>query len=151
MKVIKIDIPNIILFFQILTDCFIGQTDYLSKNYNMLDKENKLNNDNKIKIEEFFYLLKKQDKLFMTTLFTNSKEDVQNYILSFYFHLFLMIKIDELKNVFNCLREYIDNIEISNLININCEIHTYLNDNCDINNLETKFVILNNTLHLQLP
>ena len=65
--------------------------------------------------------------------------------------LAIMIKIDELKNVFNCLRECIDNIEISNLININCEIHTYLNDNCDINNLETKFVILNNTLHLQLP
>ena len=65
--------------------------------------------------------------------------------------LAITIKIDELKNVFNCLRECIDNIEISNLININCEILTYLNDNCDINNLETKFVILNNTLHLQLP
>ena len=73
-----------------------------------------------IKLDEFFYLLKKQDKLFMTILSINSKKDIQNYILSFYFHLFLMIKIDEFKNVFNWLTECIDNIVILNSINTNC-------------------------------
>ena len=149
MKIIKIDIQNIILFTQILTNCFIEQRDFLLKDYNILDKENKINNDNKIKIEKFFNLLKKRDKVFMTLLFTNYSK--KNYILSFYFHLYLLIKIDELKNVFNCLIECIDDIEILNVINKNCEIHKYLNDNCNIINLETKFVILNNTLHLQLP
>ena len=123
MKIIKIDIQNIILFTQILTNCFIEQTDFLLKDYNILDKENKINNDNKIKIERFFYLLKKQDKIFMTILFSNYNKDIQNYILSFYFHLFLVIKVDKLKNVFNCLTEYIDVIEILNEINKNCEIH----------------------------
>lgn len=151
MKIIKIEIQNIILFTQILTNCFIEQTDFLLKDYNILDKENKLNSDNKIKIEKFFNLLKKQDKLFMTIIFTNYNKDIQNYILSFYFHFFLVIEIDELKNVFNCLTECIDDIEILNVINKNCEIHKYLNDNCNIINLETKFVILDNTLHLQLP
>ena len=123
MKIIKIEIQNIILFTQILTNCFIEQTDFLLKDYNILDKENKINNDNKIKIERFFYLLKKQDKIFMTILFSNYNKDIQNYILSFYFHLFLVIKVDKLKNVFNCLTEYIDVIEILNEINKNCEIH----------------------------
>ena len=59
----------------------------------------------------------------MTILFSNYNKDIQNYILSFYFHLFLVIKVDKLKNVFNCLTEYIDVIEILNEINKNCEIH----------------------------
>ena len=38
MKIIKIDIQNIILFTQILTNCFIEQSDFLLKDYNILDK-----------------------------------------------------------------------------------------------------------------
>ena len=150
MKIIKIDIQNIILFTQILTKCFTEETKFLLKD-NILDKENKLDNENKIKILNFFSLLEKQDKVFMTLIFSNYNKDIQKYILSFYFHLFLIIKIDELKNVFNILTECVDDIEILNVIDKNCEIHKYLNDNFNIINLETKFVILNNTLHLQLP
>ena len=50
-----------------------------------------------------------------------------------------------MKNVFNILTECVDDIEILNVIDKNCEIHKYLNDNFNIINLETKFVILNNT------
>ena len=39
MKIIKIDIQNIILFTQILTNCFIEQRDFFLKDYNILDKK----------------------------------------------------------------------------------------------------------------
>ena len=86
MKIIKIDIQNIILFTQILTNCFIEQRDFLLKDYNILDKENKINNDNKKKLDEFFYLLKKQDKLFMTILFCN--KDTQKIFFLYIFTYF---------------------------------------------------------------
>ena len=38
MKIIKIDVQNIILFTQILTNCLIEQSDSLLKDYNILDK-----------------------------------------------------------------------------------------------------------------
>ena len=88
----------------------------------------------------------------MTILFSNCNKDIQKYILSLYFHLFLIIKIEELKIFFNFLKECITDIKILNLIDINCEILKYLNNNCNINNLETKFFIENNNkLHIQLP
>ena len=83
MKIIKIDIQNIILFTQILTNCFIEQSDFLVKDYNILDKENKINNDHKIKIEKFFNLLKKRDKVFMTLLFTNYNKKKLYFIFLF--------------------------------------------------------------------
>ena len=86
MKVIKIEIQNIISFLQILTECFNGQSDFLLKNYSILDKENKINNDNKKKLDEFFYLLKKQDKLFMTILFCN--KDTQKIFFLYIFTYF---------------------------------------------------------------
>ena len=63
MQVIKIQIPIIILFLDLSKQCFNERTVFLLKNYDMLDKENKLDNDDKIKLNEFFDLLKKQDKL----------------------------------------------------------------------------------------
>ena len=89
----------------------------------------------------------------MATIFVNSEKIVQKYILSLYFHLFLVIKIDKLQNFFNCFKKCIDNKNrtvILNAIDVNYKIHKYLNST-DINNLETKFFIGNNTLHIQLP
>ena len=82
MQNIKIEKPIIILFLDILTQCFNDRTVSLLKNNDMLDKENQLDNDNKIKFNEFLDLLKKQDKLYMTILFINSEKIIQKYILS---------------------------------------------------------------------
>ena len=82
MQNIKIEKPIIILFLDILTQCFNDRTVSLLKINDMLDKENKLDNDNKIKFNEFLDLLKKQDKLYMTILFINSEKIIQKYILS---------------------------------------------------------------------
>ena len=115
---------------------------------------NKLDDNYRIKLNEFFELLKKQDKLYMAILFINSEKIIQKYILSLYFHLFLIIEIDELQNIFKYFTECIDSKNkkvILNSVDTNCKIHTYLNANKNINNLETKYLIVNNTLHLHLP
>ena len=82
MQNIKIEKLIIILFLDILTQCFNDRTVSLLKINDMLDKENQLDNDNKIKFNEFLDLLKKQDKLYMTILFINSEKIIQKYILS---------------------------------------------------------------------
>ena len=74
----------------------------------MLDQEKKLNNDNKIKLIEFFDLLGKQDKLNMTIVFVNSEKIVQQYIISLYFHLFLAITDDQVQYIFKFFTKCID-------------------------------------------
>ena len=153
MQDIKIELPIIILFLDVLTQCFNDRTGYLLKNSDLLDKKNKLDDKNKIKFNEFFELLKKKDKLFMAILFINSEKIIQKYILSLYFQLFLIIKVDELQNIFKCFTECIDSKNkevILNSIDTNCKIHKYLN-NKNISSLTTKYLIVNNTLHLHLP
>ena len=63
MQVIKLEISIIILFLDILVQCFSDRTDILLNNIDILDKKIKLNNDEKIKFLEFFQKLKKEDKL----------------------------------------------------------------------------------------
>ena len=153
MQNIKIEKLIIILFLDILTQCFNDRTVSSLKKNDMLDKENKLDNDSKKKLNEFIDLLKKTDKLVMAIIFVNSEKIVQKYILSLYFHLFLVIKIDKLQNFFNCFRKCIgdeNKTVILNAIDANYKIHKCLNST-DINNSETKFFIENNTLHIQLP
>ena len=154
MQVIKLEISIIILFLDILVQCFNERTDFLLENINILDKKNKLNNDEKIKFIEFFQKLKKEDKLYMQLLFINSDKIIQKYILSLYFHLFFIIEINELKNIFKCLTECInvlDNKIIVDSIEKNCIIHNYLNNNKDNINLVTNFGIHNNVVFLELP
>ena len=154
MQVIKLEISIIILFLDILVQCFNERTDFLLENINILDKKNKLNNDEKIKFIEFFQKLKKADKLYMQLSFINSDKIVQKYILSLYFHLFFIIEFNELKNIFKCLTECIndkDNKIIIDSIEKNCIIHKYLNNNKDNINLVTNFGIKNNVVYLELP
>ena len=47
-------------------------------------------------MNEFFDLLGKQDKLTTAIIFVNSEKNVQRYILSLHFHLFLVIEDDQL-------------------------------------------------------
>ena len=154
MQVIKLEISIIILFLDILVQCFSDRTDILLNNIDILDKKIKLNNDEKIKFLEFFQKLKKEDKLYMQLLFINSNKIIQKYILSLYFHLFFIIEIDELKNIFKCLTECInvlDNKIILDSIEMNCIIHKFLNNNKDNINLVTNFGIKNNIVYLELP
>ena len=154
MQVIKLEISIIILFLDILVQCFSDRTDILLNNIDILDKKIKLNNDEKIKFIEFFQKLKKEDKLYMQLLFINSNKIIQKYILSLYFHLFFIIEIDELKNIFKCLTECInvlDNKIILDSIEMNCIIHKFLNNNKDNINLVTNFGIKNNIVYLELP
>ena len=65
MQDIKIELPIILLFLDILTKCFNDRTGYLLKNSDLLDKKNKLDDKNKIKFNEFFELLKKKDKYYL--------------------------------------------------------------------------------------
>ena len=154
MQVIKLEISIIILFLDILVQCFSDRTDILLNNIDILDKKIKLNNDEKIKFLEFFQNLKIEDKLYMQLLFINSNKIIQKYILSLYFHLFFIIEIDELKNIFKCLTECInvlDNKIILDSIEMNCIIHKFLNNNKDNINLVTNFGIKNNIVYLELP
>ena len=155
MQVIKLEIPTILLFLDILTKCFNDRTDFLLENINILDKLIKLNNNEKIKFIEFFQKLKKEDQLYMQLLFLNSDKIIQKYVLSLYFHLFFIIEFDELKNIFNCLIECINgrdyNKVILNSIEKNCIIHNYLNNNKENINLVTIFGIQNNSIYLELP
>ena len=151
---VKLEISIIILFLDILVQCFNDRTDILLNNIDMLDRKIKLNDDDKIKFIEFFKLLKKEDKLYMELLFINSNKFIQKYVLSLYFHLFFIIDIDELKYIFKCLIECIDvtnNNVIIDSIEKNCIIHTYLNNNKDNINLVTNFGVKNNVVYLELP
>ena len=107
MQDIQKKIPIILLFIDVLTQCLNERTIFILKKYDMLDKENKSDNDSKKKLNEFIDLLKKTDKLVMAIIFVNSEKIVQKYIFSLYFHLFLVIKIDKLQNFFNCFRKCI--------------------------------------------
>ena len=154
MQVIKLEISIIILFLDILVQCFSDRTDILLNNIDILDKKIKLNNNEKIKFIEFFQKLKKEDKLYMQLLFINSNKIIQKYVLSLYFHLFFIIEIGELKNIFKCLTECInvlDNKIILDSIEMNCIIHKFLNNNKDNINLVTNFGIKNNIVYLELP
>ena len=108
MQDIIIEIPIILLFIEIFTTSFIKKTALLLKHFEILDQEKKLNNDNKIKLIEFFDLLRKQDKLNMTVVFVNSEKIVQQYIISLYFHLFLAITDDQVQHIFKFFTKCID-------------------------------------------
>ena len=117
----------------------------------MLDQEKKLNNDDKIKLIEFFDLLRKQD---MTVVFVNSEKIVQQYIISLYFHLFLAITDDQVQHIFKFFTKCINKknkVVLLNAIVANHKIYKYLHSNTDITNLQTHFLIVNNSLHINLP
>ena len=154
MQDIIIEIPIILLFIEIFTKSFVKKTDVLLKHFEMLGQENKLNNDNKIKLIEFFNLLGKQDKLIMAVIFINSEKIVQQYIISLYIHLFLAISDDQVQYIFKYFTKCIDKknkVVLLNAIVSNHKIYKYLHSNIDINNLQTRFLIVNNSLHINLP
>ena len=154
MQDIKIEISIILLFIDIFTQSFIKKTAILLKHCDMLDQEKKLNNDNKIKLIEFFNLLGKQDKLIMTVIFINSEKIVQQYIISLYFHLFLAISDDQVQYIFKCFTKCINDKNRKVLLTAivsNHKIHKYLHSNNDIKMLKTGFLIINDSLHINLP
>ena len=154
MQNIIIEIPILLLFIEIFTKSFIKKTNLLLKHFEMLDQENKLNNDNKIKLIEFFDLLEKEDKVNMSIIFVNSEKIVQQYIISLYFHLFLAISDDQVQYIFKYFTKCIDDknrIVLLTAIVSNHKIYKYLHSNNDITKLQTSFLIINNSLHINLP
>ena len=90
----------------------------------------------------------------MSVVFVNSEKIVQQYIISLYFHLFLAISDDQVQYIFKYFTKCIDDknrIVLLNAIVSNYKIYKYLHSNNDITKLQTNFLIINNSLHINLP